>query len=150
MENKKTIRLIGIKDRWQGQVDFQKKTPSHYKLYKKGIDDLQKDVDSISHAIKALEAQDRALEELPEKKKFPKWCTADRDNNERGEDCPDTCEECVYGKEFKEAVTFNQAIDTASKIIAKDKRTIAELQEKVTAQQEKIRGLEEELAEGVE
>ena len=117
-----------------------------------------------SHAIKALEAQDQCTG-LPENQEFVKddltWGDTEYNSNA-----------VRYG--------MNLMHNIATPIIAKDKRTIAELQEelnwwhnlihkhhdnekcpnlksyveglqeKITAQQEKIRGLEEELAEGVE
>lgn len=53
-------------ERWQKQIDFQKKNKEHYTMYKNHIDGLQEEVDAIkscTRAVKTLDVEVLAKEE---------------------------------------------------------------------------------------
>lgn len=70
--------LKKIVKRWQGQIDFQKENPKHYKLFKQIIDNQQKEVDALQTALNLMNEYLKLDEKLfPKKEKINKLCACD-------------------------------------------------------------------------
>ncbi len=74
---------------------------------------------------------------LPEKKEQPLGCDYDYEFNMRGDNCPETCQDCVHGIDKEGSEKHNQAIDQISQI----EIPIAKILELVEVDVEKVEEL---------